>query len=722
MNNRAMPPHRLLHALPAHIINGVGVALGIGLAQGLAAWLGDPAAALAAASGAVYASLADLPNPPHRGWRRVLTASLIGCVVSLLMSLLHTRPVMLGIAIGVVGFCSVMTLAWGARAGPISFVGILAFVFTMAMPPVHDLGSGLAHLGWTALGAGTYLAWSVVMALSMRRRYRTLALDAALEATAGLLRARAAVLTDAPPQPAGKASRLQDWISRETKLDERLQAARDMLFAAPEGDAAAQRQIALLLLAIDLRDTLLLGELDLDVLGHDAPGVRLRRAMAATLGHVADALEAIGDALRLGQALPEDGTGTGPGIGSADAMFVSPTDTAIFPDRDPRAPMLPVMRDRARRLVDDLQQMQALMRGATPWVPLGRAELQLFVSSEGWPLAALKRHATLRSPVTRHAVRLGAALACAYFVARALPWSSHPYWLVLSVAVVLRGTLEQTLSRRNARVLGTVVGCLIVLAIVQTRAAGLAALVFLAAAGIAHAFVAALYGVTATAATVMALLQAQMAHAFGSQVVIERLADTVLGALLAWAFSYVLPSWERQSIARVVTRVQGALATLTREVLQPKTGEQADLQLRLARREAYEALGALAAVAQRTSVEPQHVRVSMENVASLHAHGHSLLAHLASVKTMLVRRADELDPAETQRALAEALANIAQWLVGRPGTADTLPETVPVAGESGLPDRLPAEAPQPWLSRRLQMATLAAARAAQAARLLTAPR
>jgi uncharacterized membrane protein YccC len=69
----------------------------------------------------------------------------------------------------------------------------------------------------------------------------------------------------------------------------------------------------------------------------------------------------------------------------------------------------------------------------------------------------------MQSPVLRHAVRAALALGSAYYLALALPWASHPHWLVLSVAVVLRGNLEQTLSRRNARVMGTMLGCAVVL-------------------------------------------------------------------------------------------------------------------------------------------------------------------------------------------------------------------------------------------------------------------
>ncbi len=698
-------PHAL-HRLPAYLINGIGVALGIGLVQLLAAVLGGPAAVLAATSGAVYAHLADLPNPPRRGWRRVLAAALVGCGVSVGLTLIRSHPLALGVAVGAIGFCSALTLAWGARAGPLSFVGLMAFVFTMASPPPASPTAFALHTAWMVGGAALYLGWSVLVAVAMQPRYRTLALAAVLSSTAHLLRSRAAVLGAGSMQVDGEA-RLQAWIEQEARLDERLQVARDLLFAALPGELA-DRHNALLLLALDLRDTLLLGELDLDLLGSDAPATLVRATLGEALGRVADELQAVAEALRLARPLPYTGT---PQAANALASLAA---LQVFPADEERARLVPVLAVRVRHMGEDLSQMQALMHGAPPRTPLAREELQLFASVEGWPLAALRPHASLRSPVLRHALRLGAALACAYAIGLALPWASHPYWLVLSVAVVLRGSLEQTLSRRNARVAGTVVGCVLVLGLTQVRAEWLAAGVFLASAGLAHAFVTTRYGVTSAAAAVMALLQAQMAHALTSFSIVERIADTVLGAALAWAFSYVLPSWERVGLPRLVARVTRALAALADEALQLRDAAAPDVPLRLARREAYAALDGLAAAAQRSRVEPERVRVPLADMAALLVHGHALLAHVAAVKLMLTRRGAELDRAPTEAALRAAREALRRSLAGA-GTPEPVPPADAALGRSALPATLPAEALLPWLERRLQGAVLAADRVARAA-------
>lgn len=708
---------KFFQRLPAHVVNGISVAIGIGLVQLLVTLMVGPLAALAATSGAVLASLADQPLAPHRTWRRVLSAGLTGCVVIVLTLLLRPFPLVLGLLVALVGFGSALVLAWGPRAGPLSFVGVLALVFTLATPA--GLLPLAQQIGCSLLGAALYLGWAMLTSRLLQPRYRALALAEVLAATARLLRSRAALLAaeEAPPDD---VSPLQAWIRDEAARDERVQAARDLLFAAatPQIQHQTQRQTALLLLAIELRDTLMTSDLDLDLLGLDAGALRVRQTLARHLHQVADALDTIHLALRLGQAF----------VPSAEtsSQLAALAATPPFGADDARARLTTALLERRSHMERVLARMQALMQGAEPRVPLDRAELQLFVTLEGWPLAALRAQARLASPVLRHALRAGLALGSAYFIALALPWASHPYWLVLSVAVVLRGNLEQTLARLNARVAGTALGCLLVLGLAQLGVTALASAVFLVATGLAHSFAIARYLVTATAATVMALVQAHLADPAGGFDTQERLADTVLGALLAWAFCYVLPAWERRGTQHLVTRLLRSLDALAGEVLRWPEAATTTLALRLARREVYVTLGALAAAAQRSVAEPERVRLPLHVCASLLMHSHTLLAHLTSVRLLLATRSGELVRDAAQAALQQAGAALHRQL-DPAGVADsddaglTTPSLdAATLAARALPVQPTEQALLPWLERRLQLGGLAAARVAQAARVLIA--
>ncbi|MFL6626819.1 MAG: FUSC family membrane protein, partial [Vitreoscilla sp.] len=289
-----MESPRLPMRLPAHVLNGIAVSLGISLIQISLTLAFGKLAALAAATGAICASLADLPIAPARTWRRVGTGAVMACLSVLLVNLLRQSGVAMGVTVMLLAFCSAMALAWGLRAGPLSFIPILALIFTLAAPPPADMHALWIHCGWTAVGALAYFLWATLSSRVLQPRYRTLALAAALSALAALLRSRAALLSR---NEGNGASPLQDWIRSQVALDERLQAARDLLFPAV-GEPRTGPAIAVLLQAVEMRDTLLAGELDIELLGSDAPASQLRERLRVHGARVADAVEAMAQALR----------------------------------------------------------------------------------------------------------------------------------------------------------------------------------------------------------------------------------------------------------------------------------------------------------------------------------------------------------------------------------------------------------------------------------------
>ena len=675
-------PWRLL---PPYLLNGISAAVGIGAIQLLTHDIAGARGAALVVSGAVSASIADLPNVPRRTWHRVGAAALLGVLAALAVDLTRAHPLALGVVVVVVGFLAMMTLAWGARAGAVSFAPILSMVFAMAVP-ASDHEPTVA--GWSAVGAFAYLGWALLAGRLLQPRYRTLALVATLQAAAQRFGSRADVLVGWRVD-AGEAPPIGTWIGGEAALAERLQAARDLVYPAPES-ARWRRDVAVLLRVIDLRDALLASRLDVDLLGGDAAGREILDRAAGRLRGLALELEEQAAALRDGRpaGVPAEAT-PADGAAAADEM-------AMRAD-DPRARLLPALQGRLDRLAADVAGVRRLLAGAVEALPLTHRQLQGFVAPEGWPLRALRPHWRGDSLVLRHAVRMSLALATAYYLALSLPWGSHPYWLVLSVGVVLRGSLGDTLARRNARVLGTVLGCLVVVVLSRLFSESLQGSIFLAALATAHAFITHRYWLTATAASVIALLQSHLLNPDTGFAIGERVADTFLGALLAWCFSYVLPSWERRSVPEAIARVLADLRDYAAHSLRAGSGDAVDE--RMARRTAYESLGALGAALARSRAEPKGVRLPIRKVAGLLDHGERFMAHLSLVRHSLARVNGAAESARLVAPLAATVSALAACLdLERDGPASDSARTQPL---DLLPAQPPAHDVGPWLSRRL---------------------
>jgi uncharacterized membrane protein YccC len=684
--------------LEAAHLNGLSVALGVAATHvGVGLAFGETAG-LAAVGGAVCASLTDVPNPPQRVFKRVLPAALAAGVVTLFVGLTHASLAATVALVAVVGFLSLMTLAWGLRAGPLSFAPVLALVFAMAWDRTAGSTSPWLHAAWVAVGGCAYALWARGAAVVLRHRLRELALVQALRATEQRVRSRAERIAGAV---GGEQARIRVSIADDVVLADALQAARDQVFAA-RPSPRSRRQTDLVLGLIELRDLLLASRLDTELLGQDFPGRQWRSALADTLRQLAVALAGLADAIAFDTQLPEVS------VEAWRAALAARLADVSAPPGDSRSHLVSALQSRLGHMMDDVAAMVARQASrddvASAWTP---EKLAPFVSPEGWPLTALKAHLNLQSNVMRHALRSALALSFAYWLGAMLPWAAHPFWLMLSVAVVLRGNLEQTLSRRNERIIGTVQGCLLVMLLAHVEWVPALSVIFIAAVGTAHAYVNRRYRVAATAATLMALLQPLMLDPSSHPFIGERLADTVIGAGLAWLFSFVLPSWERTAVPRLAEQLRGALAKHAGNMLQWRPSADAQLAQRVSRQQAYTALAALAAAAQRTRVEPESVRLPEAEIESALSHGYRLMALLGAVQHQVQRRTDRLDESRAQAALPLARTACVDVLNGAPMTG-TDPADTPDGDAGAWPEHLGQQDLTPWLLRRLRLCRLEA--------------
>ncbi len=685
----------LLKRLTAAQLNGLSVTLGVVVIQSSFTAGAGHAVAAAAISGAVCTSLPDLPNPPHRVWARLMPAVVMTGLVTLGVGLCRGSPIAMTLLVAITAFISLMAMAWGLRAGPLSFTSILALVFAMAWGVPESREDAFIHAGWVLAGSLSYAVWARLTSQVMRRRYRDLALAAAMRACSQRLRSRAARIAG---EVTMEEQTMRVSIADDVLLADALQGARDQIFAA-RPSPQSRRQVDLLLGLIELRDLLLASRLDVEHLGVDTAGFGWRRALATTQRHLADALDALAAAVSLGAPPPHP---------SAEAWrreLAQRLAAVEAPDGDPRRHLIQAIQGRLGYMLDDIAKMAARLTDGDRSDEAGaftREQLQQFVSPEGLPLGALKAHLNLQSGVMRHAIRASLALSLAYALGHwVLPWHAHPHWLVLSVAVVLRGNLEQTLARRNHRIMGTVLGCLVVMALAHIHdEPQLLGLIFVSAVGVSHAYVNVYYTVAATSATVMALLQPLLLEPGSHPAVFERLADTFIGAMLAWAFCFVLPSWERRSLQRLSQQLRGVLARHAANVLRWNSTPAQQLAQRLSRQQCYTALAAVANAAQRTQVEPSRVRLPEAEIEALLTHGYRLMALLGMVQQMINRRVARLDPKLAEPALTAAIASTVAGLQPH----EILP-TVMDPGEAQTSD-WPAHGQQdltPWLLRRLQL-------------------
>ncbi|MDB5932345.1 MAG: protein of unknown function YccS/YhfK [Polaromonas sp.] len=716
--SRALRLHgRLLNLLRVllsqYVTNGLTVSLGLVLIMLALFETAGLTAAASAAVGIIITSLPDVPAPRRRKVMQVLPAPVLGTPLFLLVQLTRQDTLLLGAVLVAGTFLAVMMMAWGKRGGPICFSLLFSMLFSMAAPPMESLGEMLSHTGWFAAGAFLYLLWAVLTTNLLNQRFRAQMLAECLHSFAGILRIQAQRFELAPNHPA----LLEAMLDQQANFADQLQDTRNVVLESPT-TRPRQQAAAMLVSLLEARDHQLACDLDLDVLLQQRGTGPVLPALQQALNATADELEALGMALLLGRrqqsipAIPD----LRPQL--AGALPPRPDSPALVPKPAltdaPDAPaLLRNMADRIGHINDEAVKMAALARGdIAPELSLVRSQWQLFVGTTLWSAKPLLGQLSWRAPTLRYALRATLAVATGYWVSLHLPWATHEYWILITIVVVMRGNLAQTVQRRNARVGGTVLGCLLVMALLATHpGAKVMFLIVALSTGLAHAFALRRYLYTTIAATISGLLQAHLllAGLRPTFAIGERLADTVLGALLAWGFSYVLPSWERSQIPGLVKRSMQAQSQHAKRALALLDSEEtSDVNWRLARREAYDSLSALTLATQRSLAEPAQVRPPLEPLESLQARSYQLLAQLTAVKSLLLLRRGQLDMAQARPALDHAAQRIEAELSGKPPPAASTDEmpSVSISGQPYLerPDMLLATDLTPWLLRRLQLA------------------
>ncbi|BFO56254.1 FUSC family protein [Acidovorax sacchari] len=750
---RLYPSHRLRAAvrvaLSHYVANGVSVALGLLLISvAVHVWLGAAAAA-AASVGVIVCSPPDLPGPRRGKLWQMLPAPLLGIPLFFAVQWLHGDPLHLGLLLVPGTFLAFLAMAWGRRGIPIAVAVMFSMIFSMAaaprVPPGGDpLPAALAITAHFALGAGLYVLYAVVANRLLNARYRVQIVADTLYSLAALMRVQARLFDSAPsgttaPGATAAAQGPEDeaaphdgtaeaphaltrlLLRRQAALAEQLQGARNIVLEAPS-TPARQRLAAMLVQVLETRDHLLACELDVEALKAHPGHVPVLRALRGVLLDTAAEFARLADALLRGSR-PAPFADARPAL--AELRWSDPLPPAAISGPSPHA-LARGLADRVGHINDEALRMNALARGeAPPDLAVVRASWQMFVSPTAWSWAPLATLWRWDAPPLRHAVRAALAIAAGFLVAQALPWGTHAYWILLTIVVVLRGSLAQTLERRNSRVAGTLLGCVLAAALLAAHLSSWQLVLCLTVAqAVAHAFAVRRYLVTAVAATVLGLVQSHMLH--GGTIspafdLLERLADTLIGTGIAWAFSYVLPSWERSQIPALVQRTLGAQARHAREALalgQLHAVDNApELAWRLARREAYDSLSALVQATERAMAEPRAVQPPVVALEHLQARCYQLLAQLTAIKTMLLLRRGRLDGAALQESLAQTAEAISRRLEGGEDAAATVDAAWPsLPGEAQTwPDPHDGDL-GPWMVRRLALATERAGQVRAAAR------
>jgi len=528
----ALTPRTFLHS--HYFATGLRAATGvIGLTL-LVLAMSDLPTAMAVCIGALCTSLMDLPGPLRHKFNEMLASVLLGTALTLVISLCAPLPWLLFIVVALVSFLASMMLAFGRRGMPLQFAAL--FSMTLAMQNILTPMQSLAHAGLFMAGGLAYLWYATGLSWLLRRRIKEQVLAEALYELAMYVDIKAGfydIHTDLDAQ-------LVALIRRQVVLAERQQAARDLVLRGRRS-GSDQVLVQVHYAMLDLYELVLATQTDYALLRRQFADSELLTWMRDLVAKAAHDIESVAYAVTRHRASVQKVSYT-PELRALDEAI---TRLERHPGLSREG--LDLLRSAYSRISGMVGAIAQLHRATTPQADslelVPAVDMTPFLTQQKYELGVLRDNLGMDSPIFRFSLRVLLAVLAGLIVAGQLPYAAHGYWIVLTIAVILKPSYSMTRQRRRDRLVGTLVGCaltLLILHVTRSPAVLLACLFIATAAG--PAFVTLKYRYTAVAASMQILLQISLLLPESSHVVGERLVDTVLGALIATVFSFVLPN------------------------------------------------------------------------------------------------------------------------------------------------------------------------------------
>lgn len=238
-----------------------------------------------------------------------------------------------------------------------------------------------------------------------------------------------------------------------------------------------------------------------------------------------------------------------------------------------------------------------------------------------------------RSATFRHAVRMSLLVLVCGLIVETLNLN-FGYWILLTAVFVCQPNHSATQSRLKQRITGTLGGVLVG-SLMPYFTQSLEAKLMVMSAGVALFFLfrANKYSYSTFFITIQALISFSIAGYDITQALPMRMADTVIGCLLAWAaVSYIWPDWHYLQLGKTGAAAVSADAGYLRAVLnQLEHGGGDDVAYRAARRLAHERAAALSSTLSDMSGEPEKYGTRLHDGFRLLKINYSLIGYISAL-------------------------------------------------------------------------------------------
>ncbi len=661
-----------------YFYTGLRIATGVVGLTMLVLQFSDLPTAMTVCIGALSTSLMDLPSSLRHKFNEMLSSVLLCTVVTLIISLCAPFHWLLSFMLVIVTFLASMMVVYGKKAMPLQFAAL--FVMTLSMENAMNVQQAFFHTGLFLAGGLSYLAYSMTVSWFLRSRIKQQILAEALFELARYINIKA----DFYDMHVDLNSQFNLLVRQQIVLAEKQQASRDLILRDPKNQEDAilvQVHFGM----FDLYEHILSTHTDYAILREHLADAEVLTYLRDLVGKAAKDIETIAYAVTRKRASFASISYKAEQRSIESELQQLQQDCLAGKVSEEALDILRAAYGKicgAIDMIGELHHATQSVQGPLP-VLLGK-DMTPFLTQQKYQLGVLVANLRWHSPTFRFAVRAALAISCGLLAADALPYAGHGYWIVLTIAIILKPSFSQTKQRRSDRLIGTLIGCVATALILRFVHEPIALLGFLFMATVAGpAFIYVKYRYTAIAASMQILLQINLVIPSSGHVIGERLIDTLIGAAIATAFSFVLPSWEYRTLPQLIRNVLKSnlrFLEASNKLMQGQARD--DFIYRICRKRFLDSMSELVSTLVRMLDEPVSKHRAVENLNQFIVQNYLVMAHVAALRMLLRRNAEGMPHEAVNLELDAATARVSKTL----GLAElVLNPNAPLPPSEGVP-------------------------------------
>lgn len=586
--------------------------------------------------GALLSSPSDVSGSIRHKITGILFATLLAMIVSLVGGYLHLSLWLLFPILGFLMFSISYISIYGFRASLISFSGLFALVLSFSTvsggmePYERMLLVGVGGVWYASLA----LLWHFIFPKAPTEYY----LSKTLKLTAEYLNTRGELVAETND----RTDLLKKLLNTQTELTTIHETLRDILIASRKGSGKSDYEGKRLLIFVQLVDMLELAMANpvnyskTDEFFEKKPEQLadfqgLLFAMSNRLNVIADNISTP-KRLRKNTKIEEFQNKIRKDISEYSSSSVETFDENLL--------LLKNLFKYQKEQIKKIEKIEWLLQNPAQreLSLLKKEDSRRFLTKQNYDFEILIENFNLRSPIFKHSLRLAVMTMIGYGVGMLFS-VQNPYWILLTLIVIMRPTFGLTKTRSKERTIGTLIGGALAVGIVfltqNTTVYGILAITTLV---IAFSMIQRNYKAGATFITLSVVFIYALIRPDIFNVIQFRVMDTLIGTGLATLGNLFLwPAWEIHGMQKTLLETIKANRIYLEEIINFYTKKGTiPAEYKLARKKAFLELSNLSAAFQRMTQEPKSKQKNLDKVYEIAVLNHTFLSSMASLSVYIL--------------------------------------------------------------------------------------